>query len=620
MMKRLLLPLLVLILFLSSSNVVAQSPPPKENAEAAEAARIELEKKAVGLVEDALAEAEGLKLVENRVRAQTVAVRLLWPRDEKSARTLFKAAADEVVALNNSVDAEDPQFYNAAQTVTQLRTELLQAVTPYDPKLALEFLRATRQTYAAAYHGFGQPDQEQMLEMNLASQIAMQDPRQAVSLAEESLSKGGVTTGLVRVLEQIRMKDPAAASKLAGDIIKRIRPEDLSNNYEVSGAAVQLLSMTRPADPVSTGPQQTVTVIEGPMPTVGPVSGPVSNNLIDRQTRAELIEKIIAAATSDTTNQNSVYNLFNALQGIMPELERYAPARVIALRRKAEAMERSINPMGAIIRPYQELMQSGSVEAMLEAAPKAPPEVRDQLYMQAAWKSLGDGSDVERARQIVEHIANPQQRAQMRRGLEQQAQWRTAQKGNFAEARQLISRLPTVEEKVNALVQIASTAVNAGDRQTARQVLAEARSLFGGRAQSYPQFSTMLQLASVYAQVDAEESFEMVESAIDHLNELIDAAALVNGFGQDSFREDELRPQGGYMWNELINLCASTLAVLAPTDFERAHADAKRFRRADARVMAQLMLAQHLINMMSTMRGQMYGGRQPTIRRRGGGD
>src|SRR5947209_3097505 len=97
-MKR-LLTLLVLLSFVSPSVALARSP--QENpAGEADAARKGLEKKALGLLEDALAEARGLKLVENRVRAQTVAAGLLWPRDEQAARAAFKAAADGIGALN----------------------------------------------------------------------------------------------------------------------------------------------------------------------------------------------------------------------------------------------------------------------------------------------------------------------------------------------------------------------------------------------------------------------------------------------------------------------------------------------------------------------------------------
>ncbi|HEX3561147.1 MAG TPA: hypothetical protein VHU19_18290 [Pyrinomonadaceae bacterium] len=617
-MKRLLTPL-VLLSLVSSSAAVARSPqtPQSQDGSAAkpDAARAELEKKALDLLEDALAGAQGLRLAENRVRVQTIAAGLLWSRDERAARADFKAAADGIAALNIGLDPEDPQFFNTAQAVMQMRTELVQTVAQHDPVLALDFLRATRQPHPEAFQSQGNWmfNQEQMLEANLAGQIAAQDPQKAFKVAEETLSRG-VTTGLLDTLRQLNAKDPASASKLVADIVQKLRPEDLRENGESSGVALQLLAMTRPAEASPSTPQTQALPVNGAMIifSEGPgaftsTDGARSPNTlsIEQQTRADLIEKIITAAMSVQPNRGGTYPLYNALKELMPELEKSAPERVAALRQRVAALESGFNPQGDVWKPYQELMQKGTVEAMLEAAPKAPAEVRDNLYMNAAWKAFNDGNDPERARQIMDNISNPQQRAQGRKSIEQQMQSRAAQQGNYAEARQMASRLTNVEEKVGALVQIAGAASSRGDKQTALQVLAEARGLLDGQAHNYAQFSAWLQIADAYAALDADTSFAMIESAIGQLNELVDAAAVVNGFGQESFKDGELRLQGGYPWGEMIGQCATTLALLAPYDFERASADAKRFMRPDTRSLAELLLAQNLLNTLKPPQRKM---------------
>ena len=43
---------------------------------------------------------------------------------------------------------------------------------------------------------------------------------------------------------------------------------------------------------------------------------------------------------------------------------------------------------------------------------------------------------------------------------------------------------------------------------------------------------------------DPNQSFEMIESSIARLNELLESAAALEGFGQETFKEGELRPQG----------------------------------------------------------------------------
>lgn len=586
------LPLLLLALLLHTYMPAAHAQTPADGEAAAEAAhaRVELERKALGLVEEALAEAQSLKLLENRIRAQTTAARILWPRNAKAARTAFKAAADGVIELNAAIDPEDPQLYNAAQTVAQLRGELINVASSFDANLALEFLRATRPTYteALAAAGYGQPWQEQQLEMGIVANIAAQEPQRALELAEESLGKG-VSMSLINVLQQLLTKEPALASKLAVDIVHRLRPEDLRSQNETASVAQQLLSMTRPPENQSASANSTG-IVEVSIGRVMPASGGAA--LLEEQTRRELSEKVLAAVAAGVPSRGGSYNLFYAIQSLLPELEKSAPARAAALRRKADELELSFNPSLRQMRPFQEVMQMGTVEAMLEAARKAPVEVRDQLYTNAAWKAYNEGNDPERARQILESVSNPQQRAQLRREMEQRAQWRAVQEGDYKEARQAVARLKTPEERVQALLQIAGRAAAASDAETARQVLDEARGLVESQTRGQQQFGYRLQVASFYLQFDTDASFEMVEAAVGRLDELLDAAEVLDGFGQDAFRDGELKPQGGYIWNELINQCAQALALLARTDFERAAAAAKKLRRPEARTGAQLILAQ----------------------------
>src|SRR3954463_1182067 len=112
--------LLALILLTCAQHVQAQRRPPAQpkgadssDSRAEAEGRAELEKKAVALLREAVADAQGLKLVENRVRPQTAAASLLWARDEQAARALFKSAAEAIGSYGASLDPEDPQFNNA---------------------------------------------------------------------------------------------------------------------------------------------------------------------------------------------------------------------------------------------------------------------------------------------------------------------------------------------------------------------------------------------------------------------------------------------------------------------------------------------------------------------------
>jgi hypothetical protein len=187
----------------------------------------------------------------------------------------------------------------------------------------------------------------------------------------------------------------------------------------------------------------------------------------------------------------------------------------------------------------------------------------------------------------------------MRKNIDMQMQWRDVAQGNFAEARASASRLKNPEERVAILMQIATAAAAKGDARAARQALEDVRAVADAQSPGQQQFSARLQLATAYAQFEPSESFEIVESEIARLNELLDAAEAIEGFGQESFKDGELRPQYGYVWGQMLSLCTSTLSALAPADFERASAAAKGFRRPDIRAAAELQLAQGVLSAMA---------------------
>jgi hypothetical protein len=569
-------------------NAVARAQTPdlgakSQEAEAKAEARRALEGKALELLGETVAEARGLKLAENRARVLATAAGLLWPRDEKTARALFKEATDLVAALAAAQEERRPD--EGQNGVAQLRQEMLSMVAGRDAQLALDFLRATRQPSPGRGQNWGgPPDPELALEVSLATQLAAQDPKVALRLAEESLSRG-FSSGLGRLLHLLAVKDPEGASRLAGLIIRKMNPEDLVGDYEATSLATQLLNLARPAGPTQTPDENGHRIVDLAVVTV------------DERTRRQLIETVVAAALSDKAARTG-FSLYHALQPLMAEVEKYAPARLAALRRQSAEYERNLDPHSRMQKEYRAVFEQGTIEALVEAASKAPAEMRDQLYMQAFWRAAGEG-DGERARQIAENISNPQQRSQLLQDLARQLPWRAFERGNYEEARQLIMRLPAKEERVPMLLQVAAGMLSKGDKQAAGGLLDEAAGLLGlgveGRAQTHQQFNAQLEIARLYAQLDEGRAFQLVELSAEQLNELVAAAAVLEGFYQDAFREGELKQQGGYVWNDLIARCSATLAQLAPSDFTRARSAVERFRRADVRVAAQLAFVRDVL-------------------------
>ena len=574
----------------------AQAP-----ADAAQAAQAERERQALKLLEEIGAEAAGLRLAENRVRAQAAVAELLWPHDEETAREILRGAQSSLAALAAAVATEDPRYQQHAQTAHNLRREIVLAVAARDPKLALELLRTTRVPPPPAQPGrdFYQPDAELGLETQLAELAAARDPKEALRMAEEGLAKG-VSGNLPSVVERIRASDPQAATRLASDIVRRLRTTNLSTNYEAANVAMYLLRASRPPDvPQPVGGQ-------GPLPNgsrapaiyVGTAESG-GQLVLDEQARRDLLTTLVNAALASNDAQRRGRPLLDMIQSVLPEIERLMPAQAATLRRQmgegARASGQAQNPRERWAE-YQQLMNTGTPEALVEAAAKAPAEMRSNLYRAAAFKAMNDGSP-ERARQIAtQGITNPQEREQLLREIDQQQFWRASQRGDVEAARELLARVRSPEERLGLLLALAqAVAGREGQRDVAERLLEEVWGQVGGRARNHAQFGTQLQVAQIYAPFAPARAFEIVESCVEQLNELLAAAAVVDGFGQEAFEGGELKGDGGYIWTMLVQQSGEQLGQLASVDFDRAVSTADRFQRPEARLRARLSVARGVL-------------------------
>ena len=111
-----------------------------------------------------------------------------------------------------------------------------------------------------------------------------------------------------------------------------------------------------------------------------------------------------------------------------------------------------VNPL----QDYQNAINTNPVEAVLETIEKAPVDNREQLYIQLANREAANG-DPARARQIVnDHVANPFQRRQAARNIEQQEMYRSLGKGNVEEALRVLWNRRNPKERAAQLIQIIS--------------------------------------------------------------------------------------------------------------------------------------------------------------------
>ncbi|HWT00529.1 MAG TPA: hypothetical protein VN256_09800 [Pyrinomonadaceae bacterium] len=580
MISKRLLPLLILMLLWPATALAQENTAAPPQAAEGGATQQELKQKALGLLEDVIKDSELFRHAENRIRVRAAAAGALWDHDPARARILFKDAMASLADLLNNLDeGDEPAHARAGGGPRQLRGELLQALAVRDPRLARELLRTTRAQDANGRERRGDVLADQPLELTLATQIADNDPHQAVEMAEESLSRG-LSYELPGVLSALHEKDPAAAAKLAGQIAARLRTEKFAESDVAKQTAVSLLRLaTQAPEDAGNGPK-------------------TATPLLDAQAMHELIEKLAAEALRPNTTSPE---LVAVLQEMMPAVEKYAPARAAQIKRRAEQQNSGQAAQSAVPdgewQKYQSILEKGNAEELLAAAPNAPEGMRDSFYLMAASKLVEAGDAAGARRVINEHIQEPDMRKQVLAQMEQRAAFTSAEQGNLEQARKTIAALRTNEERVMALAQLAEGAVNKGDKKLALALLDEASEMSSARAKNARQLLAQLAVARGYAPLDASRSLAILESAVDQLNELLAAGVLLGGFFAEEFvRDDEIMMEilvG--ISGEFFTRYVGDISTLARADFDRTRALADRFQRPEVRTIARMLVAQSVL-------------------------
>jgi hypothetical protein len=546
------------------------------------------------------AEKQGLELLDtivegiptlrssgNRIYLMSAVADLLWNKDEKRARGLFEMVKQEMASAVATLDPGDQPSYATLEMLQQRRRECLDRMARRDPAMALAFLRATRPPIKSPYNN--QQANETNLELHLAGLVAAQDPEQALRLGREALRRG-VSYPLLPLLSQLAARNKDLAQTLHKEIVERLRNEDLTRNSEAANTGWNLLNAFQP---------------------------PQANEDAYREL-VETLATLVLSAASNPTARNS-QNYYGQFPSLMPQVEKYAPAHVPMLRQLAQSLKRNADPNARMYQELNEIAQRGTVEDILALASRYGPEFQSQIYQQAAWKAVS-GGDVNRARQIVsEFVSEPAQRRQMLEQLDNQLLWNSVNQSKIAEVRQLLVKVRTTEQRVQILVNLAGNVANNGDQKQALDLLAEARAILDSAPVNLVKFTAQLQLAYGYSSIDAQQSVGIILPMIIQINQLVAAAAVLDGFENRYLQDGEWMKPGYTSLGNLIHNLEQNLGMLALKDADGARTLSNQFERPEIRLMAQLEIAQALlgkVNSNSRPMNRIQSGR--FIKRSGG--
>ncbi|HEX8774095.1 MAG TPA: hypothetical protein VF735_10835 [Pyrinomonadaceae bacterium] len=586
--------------------------------------------KAIALLEQVISESQALKLPENRTRIQIYSADLLWERNEARARTLFANAAAGISDMMRVTSTEDRQYYEQMQAPLQLRRELLLRVARHDAALAFQLLQATRPPSASAPNDARSGRRlstEEGLEQMLLMQIAASDPKAALKYADEMLDKGQYPMNLATILARLQRQDKEAAAKFSDKLVGRLQTE----NFVASRDAITMAFILLQA---------------GPRPSAAPATADGAKSITQRSYQVlsesayrDLLEAVIASALKATPStaaaargqrggrqqqqlaqtatgsaQNEQVNarmLLVRLQVLLPQIDQYLPARSQALRQKlAEVgMSSNGNQRATDMSQMGSLVQQNTSESLTAAAATAPPGMQSRLYQQAALRAVDEGNP-ERALEIANEHLDAGTRNAVLQSVSFKQLAAKAQAGKVEEVRQALLGLPSEQDRLTLLLQLA-TATQKENPKQAVQFLNEARNMVSRRATNYQQLDDQLRVAHSYAALEPARSFEILEPGINQLNELLPAAAMLSGFDVNIFKDGELPMQGGgSMLANMIARYGQELSFLAKSDFERSVLTADKFQLPESRILARLSIVQGVLGSPAIQTFENnYGGR-----------
>ncbi|HEV7684502.1 MAG TPA: hypothetical protein VGO68_20495 [Pyrinomonadaceae bacterium] len=585
------------------------------------------EKQATTLLEQIVGEVQMLRLPENRIRVQIAAADMLWKRNESRARSMFSLAGDGLAEVMRGTD-------NVSQRWTgQLRQELVLTAAQHDASLAYQLLATTQSvsTPTESVSNFRRPGFDANLEQSLLARVAATDPKLAAQKVEEALAGGQYPGSLPQVLAALQTQDKEAASKLTAKVVSKLQSENMLANQQAATLALVLLRSGAMPAQISTATSPVVsqsssvraqpvlgesvfqnlmnTVIDAalrttrqPANTGGGNNG--GNNGRGRGNFGAAQSSNQSAPTDAQLEQQNGRRLLQGLQTLLPQIDQYLPARGTAVRNKLTELGMGNNSrMG--FDQISTLMQQGSADTLLAAAPSAPAPLQSRLYQQAAQKALDEGN-VDRARQIANDHLDATTRDRVLQKVDFQVTAKKVQAQNVDELRQTLANLHSDEERIDLLLQLAEQAqdvTKAGaaattDDEETKQALSflnEAQRLVNRRATNYSQFDQQLRVADAFATVEPSRSFEVLDPGISQINELLSAAALLSGFEVNIFRDGEMPLDGGSGLSDMVKRYGQELGRLAKIDFARAETSASRFQLAEPRLMTQLAIVRSVL-------------------------
>ncbi len=516
-----------------------------------------IREKAFALLEAVAGQLGNLQSVENRARIGSNLVDALWNHDEKRSRTLLVAVENDIrTGLQNRVseDLRDKQ----TSVFLHLRVDTVERVAKHDAELALSFLRNTN-AISEKRSPF-RAESEDLLELRLAKQIAAENPDLALRIGRESLERN-FQTDLLQVLLKLRRKHSDKASVLFRDIIAKLRQTNLGQDWNAAYFARNLA--------VSFAP-------------------PLAEDSTYRELVGVLITSALSNGCSDKNPSNGGFCVLMA--SLRPQMEKTDPARAAQLKSWSGAPSFDYGQMNVEV---EEAVRNGAVDEILEVASKYP-DFRRNLYQRAVSQALSSG-DIEHAQRIAKsYDGNPEEQVSLLGQITEHQNRAGLNDEKLTEVQRTLNAVPNPQARLFFLLQFVNQ-VGPSNPKTALVLLDQANGIAETMNPGHLQTQSQVAVAILYCLFKSDRGFTIMESLVPKLNELISAAAKLDGFDTNYLREGEWNMSAEGNLGQTLTVLSRHAGAFAWRDFDRAVSLSAQFERPEIRLMAQLKLAQGIL-------------------------
>ncbi|MCM3873534.1 MAG: hypothetical protein ND895_22855 [Pyrinomonadaceae bacterium] len=551
---------LIVAIGLCAGLASAQNSSTAEKAPNADTA---LREKAFNLLDSLAGQISTLQSAENRARLGSNIAESLWIHDEKRARSLFALVADDIKAGLQNQDDDDPTDSQTLMVFLRLRMDTVERIAKHDAELALAFLKATEPVFDKP-PPYGVAESERALELRLAKEIAANNPDLALKLGRQSLARG-FFPDLISLLKQLHRKHKEQGLILYQEIIVKLRNANLARNREVMYFAQNLANTFTP---------------------------PVADEPTFRDLINIFITTALANGCGNKVSDAERSDFCRQVAALVPRMEKIDPLRTAKLKHWAPVV-----PEWERLRQgfdeLNDLTQNGTVDEMLALAAKYP-QIEGEIQMRAMVKAEASG-DMARARKIAnDYSSDPERRRLMLAHLDRDQMWASMNDEKMAEVQRRLSTFTRTQERVGFLLSIADR-IGVNDRNTALKLLNQASGIVDTMKPGKEQTEAQMGLAMMYCLVKSDLGLSIMESLVPKLNDLVGAAAKLDGYDNRYLRDGEWNMTGEGNVGSLLTRLAQNAGYFAWFDFDRAVSLAAQFDRAELRLMAQLKLAQGIL-------------------------